>query len=634
MSEHAPGASSEDILKLVQAVNPWALSQLEVRSIVNRCRACGHSPEVRVAFAGNVVLDPLPDYMRVHLAHGSIRASAYGVPMGQLMAELDDPGSGLRQFDAQVLYLHFEVEELLHGALDRRAFETPQHRRAACRDIVDFVVSLTEAALNRTKATIVLDNFVSPCTFALGLADFRSEFGEQEFYLELNLSLARLMRANPRVQILDLAGLTAHYGRGRVRDRRLYHVSRIPWQDGFFSPLADCLARHVKVALGRGRKCLVVDLDNTLWQGVLGEDGAQGVRVGIGDPEGESHLNLQRKILELKQRGIILAVCSKNNPEDVQDFFRLRPDVPLRLDDFSAMEIGWNPKHEGLQRIARSLNISTNSLVFLDDQEAEIALIHQLLPEVECVLVPASSNLRATCLDSLHSLDRAVVTSEDVAKRRQYADDAVRKTFKASFSDLREYLQSLQTSITISRANHELLARAHQLFTKTNQFNVTGRRYTPGELEQAACDPSACLLMVHARDQFGDMGWISAVLLRADGPNCHIENFVLSCRALGRSMEICVLEHVRQRVFDQARFELLTAEYRPGPKNSQVSTLFESQGFDTTDAGDDGVKRYALPRGRSLRTGCDWISVRTEDSAWGTALEPRQQARLGATASR
>jgi FkbH-like protein len=209
-------------------------------------------------------------------------------------------------------------------------------------------------------------------------------------------------------------------------------MSRIPWQDGFFSPLADALARHVKVALGCVRKCLVVDLDNTLWHGVLGEDGPLGVRVGIGDPEGESHLELQRRILALKQRGIILAVCSKNNPEDVSEFFRLRSDLPLRLDDFSALEIGWKPKNEALARIASDLNIGTDSLVFLDDSPAEVALIRQVMPEVECVQVPATSALRAGCLESVHGLDRSLLTSEDKVKSSQYADDAARRASKAA----------------------------------------------------------------------------------------------------------------------------------------------------------------------------------------------------------
>jgi FkbH-like protein len=169
----------------------------------------------------------------------------------------------------------------------------------------------------------------------------------------------------------------------------------------------------------------------------------------------------------------------------------------------------------------------------------------------------------------------------------------------------------------IGVASHELLARAHQLFTKTSQFNVTGRRFSPAELEAAVADAATCLLMVHARDRFGDMGWIGAVLLRSDGlARCHVDNFVLSCRALGRDIESVVLQHVYQLVFDQGEFALLTAEYRPGGRNAQVSKLFETQGFELTTSDADGLKRYALSADKRRHAECDWIAVKTEGNAW------------------
>ena len=602
-----------------RALNRWTLTQLDVRKLVNQLRASQHSPQARIALAGNVVLAPLADHLLVHLACDAMMASSYCVPYGQLVRELLDRDSQLSRFDPTFLYIHVELDSLLADLKDRRAFQTAEHRRAALVEILDPIESTLEIALKSTNAIVLLSNFVTPRSYTLGLADLRSEYGEHEFFCELNLSLARSAGKYSRVQIVDLAALTALHGYDQARDRRLYYMSKIPWRESFYAPLADRLARHVKLSLGQMRKCLVTDLDNTLWRGVIAEDGPLGVRVGIGDPLGEAHLDLQRNILGLKQRGVLLAVCSKNNPEDVAELFRSRPEMPLRASDFACMEIGWAPKHEGLRRIAETLNIGTDSLVFLDDSAAEIALIEQMMPEVECVLLPTSSSEIGTCLDTVHGLDRLSITAEDMAKDRQYADAAARTLSRADYADLQDYLRSLQTSIDIQPVTDALLPRAHQLFHKTNQFNLTGRRYTLAELERAARDSSMHLFMVHAQDRFGDLGWIGALLLRTDeASNCHIDNFVLSCRALGRGIDIPVLNYVREIAFEHRGHSCLTAEYRVTSKNAQVRMLFETHGFAATRSEPDGSKHYVLPKELSRHRDCDWISI-TGDHAHSVA---------------
>jgi FkbH-like protein len=284
--------------------------------------------------------------------------------------------------------------------------------------------------------------------------------------------------------------------------------------------------------------------------------------------------------------------------------------MPLRRDDFVCMEIGWEMKHEGLRRIAADLNIGTDSLVFLDDNPAEIELIRQVMPEVECVLVPSDPALRPTCLDRIHSLERSAITAEDLVKTRQYQENAVRHSQRRQFSDLHEYLHSLNTKIRIRPASSEMLARAHQLFSKTNQFNLTTRRYTLAELQKFAADPASRLLMIHAEDRFGDFGWIGAVLIRdMDGPEARIDSFVLSCRAMGRAIETAILNHIMSLCFERPECRALTAEYLPTAKNPPVRELYEEHGFSVASSNPDGAKTYRLERGQDNRTACDWIAV-------------------------
>lgn len=596
------------MLELARQTEPLSLDAARVLRLSRELRAAGFAADARVAFAGNIVFEPLPQYVEAHLVCHGITASSYVAPFDQPLQELLNPASGLHRFAPTFLLLHFELDALRPDLLDQT--NDAESYRHAVAEALEAVEPVVRAALETTSAVILLTNFVGPDCYDLGLADSRSEFGEQEFFSQLNSSLARAFRAEPRVQIVDLCRLMAVHGRGRARDRRLYYVARIPWHESFLPLLADELVRHVNAALGRIRKCLVVDLDNTLWGGVLGEDGPDGVRIGAGDPVAEAHLDLQRRILAIKKRGVLLAACSKNNPGDVDELFRTRTDMPLRRDDFVCMEIGWEMKHEGLRRIAGRLEIGTDSLVFLDDNPAEIELIRQVMPEVECVLVPADPALRPTCLDRVHSLDRVVITADDLAKTRQYQENAARAGARHQFSDLRDYLLSLETRITIRGATHDLLARTHQLFSKTNQFNLTTRRYTLAELEAFAADPASRVLVIRTTDRFGSFGWIGAVLIRGlDSPEACIDSFVLSCRAMGRGIETAILNHVKTFCFAQAGCTALVAQYVPTAKNAPTRELYDEHGFALTATDATGARHYRLDRRDSEPTACDWITV-------------------------
>lgn len=598
-------------LQRARELDPLSLSSIQVRRLSREMRKSGVSADVRMAFAGNIVFDSLAEFVEAHLVCHGMTASTYVAPFGQPTQQLLDSESELHGFKPNFIMLHFEAEAFLAARPPDAAGEEPGMSREVLDNVLAAIVATVRTALASTDAIVLITNFAGPDCYDLGIADTRADFGEQELYSELNMSLAREFRNETRVQILDLCRLTAYYGRIRARDRRLYYLAKIPWHESFLPVLADEIARHVGAALGHIRKCLVVDLDNTLWGGVLGEEGPGGIRVGSGDPVAEAHLDLQRRILALRRRGILLAVCSKNNPEEVTEVFRTRSDMPLHREDFVSMQIGWDAKHLGLQRIASELNIGTDSLVLLDDSPAEIELVRQFLPEVECVLVPADPADRPRCLDRVHGLDRIAITKEDLAKTRQYQDNATRDSARREFPNLHQYLQTLRTRVAIEAVSGSTLQRAHQLFAKTNQFNVTTRRYSVGELESSMEDSGSRLLIARAEDRFGDLGWIGAVIVRdVEGPRARIENFVLSCRAMGREIETALLNHVKHLCFDALGCASLAAEYCPTARNLPVSELYEQQGFCLIEQGADGRKRYVLERSASVSRECDWIELR------------------------
>jgi FkbH-like protein len=593
----------------VRPTDPFTLDSVQVRRLSREVQQaqCVHS---RIGFGGNVVLEPLREFVQVHLACHGIDVRTWETPFDQVLQELMTPASALTSFDPNFLFLHFELASVLPAAFTRAAPQTEAELEACVDQVMSIVLPSVRMALWKTSATILVTNFVPPDSYELGIADARAEFGEQECFATLNSRLAKTFRNEPRVQIVDLNRLTALHGRSRARDRRLFYVAKMPWHQSFLPLLADEVARHVGAALGKIRKCLVVDLDNTLWGGVLGEEGPAGVLVGAGDPVAEAHFDLQQRILALRKRGVLLAACSKNNPEDVEEVFRERTDMPLRREDFACMDIGWDRKDGRLRQIAASLNIGTDSLVFLDDSAAEIELVRSTMPEVECVLLPVDPAQRPTCLDRVHGLERALVTAEDVEKTRHYQAGAARNAAQASFSNLEDYLRSLQMSVEIRRVSQEMLPRVHQLFTKTNQFNLTTRRYCLGELERFAADSSSHLLAARATDRFGDLGWIGVVLLRdLQQPEVTIDSFLLSCRAMGRGIEAAILNHVKALCLSQDSCVAIKAEYLATAKNMPAREVYEAQGFRLLQPVIEGKKSYRLERCDSAPVACDWLSV-------------------------
>jgi FkbH-like protein len=550
--------------------------------------------DLRLAVLANFTLDLLPRSLAVRAAAEGLRTAAYVAPFDQYVQEVLDPASGLHRFRPDVVFLALSLRRLRPDRVDAFAALSPDDRRALRKEIVEHLETWAAAALERLSATLLIANFPASARPLAGVADAKADYGEAEFFLELNLALLRRFKDNPRVRLVDADALTARFGRERVLDRKLLYLAKMDWSPAFLPVVADELVRQIRAIRGTAKKCLVLDLDNTLWGGVVGEDGPAGVRIGPGDPEGEAFLDVHRRLLALRAQGVLLAACSKNNPADVAELFATRPGIPLRLTDFAAAEIGWEPKHEGLRRIARALNLGIDSLVFLDDNPAEIELIRQMLPKVEAVQVPADPAEIPALLDRLTFFERAAVLDEDLGRAEQYRQNRERDTLRTTAGDLASYLESLGTELEIWRARPADLPRVHQLFTKTNQLNTTTIRYTPADVERLAASPDHELWVARARDRFGDLGTIAVMLLARDGDALAVDSFLMSCRALGRGIEAGLLDHLKGRL-EATGARALRACYRPTAKNKPAETLFDGHGFHLVETTEDGEKRYVLP---------------------------------------
>ncbi len=602
-----------DFIGLKQLLNDYGVDNLtlqQIQTLGRRIQKMGGKDVLRIAFMGNFTLDLLPAGVTVRGATAGLQAKHYLGGFNQYYQEMLDSESGLRTFAADYIVLALSLRLLepdLHynyAGLDEKTREERKER--ALHHILDWV----KLSLENTSATLLIANFALPIHLAAGIGDKKLPGDETTFYHDLNKKLAEALLNEDRCFILDIDNLAANFGRKKVCDPKLFFMAKMEWSEPFMGEVSRTVWKFIQSIQGLGKKCLVLDLDNTLWGGVVGEDGVLGVKVGQGDPTAEAFLEFQHCIKGLKARGILLALCSKNNLADVEEIFSLRTEMPLKWSDFSAVAVNWEPKHENIRRIASELNIGTDSMVFLDDNPAECSLVRQMLPEVLTVLLPEDPAAYVDVLSELDGLERAAILADDLRKSEQYGLQKQRTVHRASVTDMDAYLRSLETEVTIRSAAKEDLARVHQLFNKTNQFNLTTKRYSLGEVESFFTSEKHVLGTVSAGDRFGDLGLIGVFLLEWRENGGVLDSLLMSCRAMGRGIESAMMNHVKSLMEKNPGMRQLEAVYLPTPKNQPVENFLEGQGFKVTEARDDGSKHYLLAYTEIQAIDCAWIRLK------------------------
>jgi FkbH-like protein len=392
----------------------------------------------------------------------------------------------------------------------------------------------------------------------------------------------------------------------------MFFASRLPVSAKSFRAYSRGLVRSFSTLFRAPRKILCTDLDNTLWGGVLGEDGPEGIATGSDFP-GNCYLEYQRYLKQLSSRGILLAIVSKNNEADVREAFHLRAaDLALSLDSFVAHKISWNEKADSIRELAKELSLGLDSFVFVDDSPVECEAIRQQLPEVAVVEAPAAEPWRLVeVLSAQPFFDAAAVTDDDVHRADEYRAQAKRAELAGSASSRDEFLASLGIVCSFQSALLAPLSRAVQLLAKTNQFNLTTRRHSAAEIEEFASVARGQAVVVRARDRFGDAGVVGLALARRQGDSCVIDSLLLSCRVIGRGIETALLAHVgKQALRTGAR--RLVGEFIATKKNTPCATFYADHGFTKfvplEEASPDSVF-YELDLAASAPTSPKWITL-------------------------
>ncbi|NLS05969.1 HAD-IIIC family phosphatase [Rhizobium sp. P32RR-XVIII] len=550
-------------------------------------RTIEHIPEprgltsARLAILSTSTTVHLPPAIRVACLGRGLLVQVYEPAYGQFLQELSDPQSGLRAFAPSAVIFAHDPYTLFGNDGAGLSVEARVERK------LDDIVSQWRQVRETSDAIILQQVPFNPLPRLVGENERR--FGE---------SLSALIRhfqeriiaaaAAAGVDVIDLDHWSAKNGLTTWHSPALWHRSKHEVHPVVTPLYGDIVARVLAARFGKSAKCLVLDLDNTLWSGVIGDDGLEGIVIGQGSALGEAHLSLQRYAKQLAMRGVILAVCSKNDDAVARLPFERHPDMLLKLDDISVFCANWSNKADNIRQIAAELNIGTDAVVFVDDNPFERELVRRELPEVSVPELPEDAADYASTISDGGYFEAVAITAEDVAKTEQYRSNAQRKELESSTTDLGAYLSALDMTLKAASFDEIGLARIVQLINKTNQFNLTTRRYTDEEVRKLIGRPDVVTRQLRLIDRFGDNGVIGIVIGRLldDGASLNIETWLMSCRVLGRQVEQATLDIVVQAAAELQATSII-GTFIPSGRNNIVRDHFANLGFSrVSESGD------------------------------------------------
>jgi FkbH-like protein len=509
-------------------------------------------------------------------------------------------------------------------ALDHRGLSlqiSPGNEAAAKRTVEsasNLLNTVRDGIHRNSGAACILQTLAPPPESLFGSLDRALPGTARQLIDEINrhITLAALTFDD---MLLDVAGLAETVGLADWHSPALWNLAKLPFADAYVPLYADHILRVIGAMRGRSRRCLVLDLDNTLWGGIVGDDGLEGIKIAQGDATGEAHLSLQQLALSLRERGVVLTVSSKNTDSVARRPFNEHPDMLLKENHFAVFQANWNDKATNIRAIADELSLGLESMVFLDDNPVERELVRQELPEVAVPELDDDPANYARILTAAGYFELIRFSDEDRKRAEMYQDNARRLELLKQTTDIDSYLRSLEMRIVFSTFDRNTRARVAQLINKSNQFNLTTRRYTEAEVAQVETDPTAMTLHARLIDKFGDNGIICVIICRQiDQPKTWtIDTWLMSCRVLGRRVEQMVLSEIIRRA-RQCDIRKLVGIYRPTDRNDMVREHYQKLGFSAIGEEANGITYWDLGTDKEVITPpmiVEWSSVESDQLA-------------------
>lgn len=570
----------ESIASAVPPGGSWPAYQAAARAL-DRLPQDGVSPRqrARVALLGSFTLDPFVPVLRVEAARAGLWLELYCAPYGQFLAELIDPKSGLYGFRPQVTFVMIDGDVLWN---QRWAENPPLSSEPVVGGLLTPLFAGLEAFEHAGTGLVVVNDFVLPRRSTEGVNAFRNKGTFAHTIAHANKHLRLRLAKRDSMFLFPLADVVTQVGRTQAFNWRTHYRGHVTWSDALMAAVARRYTGFALASLGRATKCIVLDLDNTLWGGVLGEEGPDGIALGPEWP-GREFLDFQRELLELQRQGILLALASKNNEHEVLAVLREHPYMLIREEHLAGHRVNWDDKAGNIRALAQELNIGLDHMLFIDDSPHERAWVREQIPELRVPEVPPDPSFYADWLGSLPSLLVLQQTSEDLGRTRQYQESRSREAYRASAGSMTDFLRGLGLRVTVEPMADGSTARVVQLLAKTNQFNLTTRRHDEATLRRRVATGEWRVYTMRVTDRFGDFG-LTGVAIVAPGPErWHLDSFLMSCRVIGKSVESALLARIAADARSAGAVGL-TADFLDSGRNQVAAAFLSQHGFEPAAA--------------------------------------------------
>ena len=560
----------------------------------------------RLAILRSFTVEPMVPLLRAAAFCAGIDLAVHVADFNAHVQAMMDPGSTLYGFSPDAVILAVQTRDVAPDLWDDFSALSGDQNQAASTRVKGEFRDWVHAFRKNSAAHLILHNLEQPRQPSRGVLDAQPGDSQRAAIEQINRELRAIASEHRGVYILDYDALVARHGRLSWHDERKWLTVRLPIAARNLHHLVGEWLRCLHPLTGKVARALVVDLDNTLWGGVIGEDGMAGIRLGTEYP-GAAFQALQRALLDLHHRGILLAICSKNNADDALEALEKHPGMLLKRSHFAAIRINWSDKSQNLREIADELSMGVDALAFLDDNPVERQQVRTTLPAVFVIDLPADPMEFAHVVGDCPVFERLTLSAEDQRRGAMYQAQREREQLEQGITSREDFYRSLQQEAEIAPLAKATLARVAQLTNKTNQFNLTTRRYTEQQISDLVASPGWNCFSLRVQDRFGDNGVVGVAILRQQGTTSEIDTFLLSCRVIGRTVETAFLAFLA----DHARGKgagRLQGWFLPTRKNAPARDFYSSHGFTAAHLNGDGTL-WTLDLGEKPLAVPEWIRL-------------------------
>lgn len=561
----------------------------------------------RIAILSNFTFDTILPLIYGEMAYYDYLPTPYVADFDSIPDNILNPHSKFYESEFDFIVLSHWLETLSTILTSKFLSTSEKDIENELERLENYFNTLINEIRKKSSGTIFINNFPLPEYTTLGIFDSRANTSHVNTIIKLNQIISQIASSFTGVYVVDYFSIFARLGYQNCVDEKFWQMAKAPIGRRALLPIAQEYGKFFRALSGKSKKCIILDCDNTLWGGIIGEDGLSGIKLGNTHP-GQSFVDFQQEIVNLYHRGIIVALCSKNNEADVLDVLNNHQDMVLKKEHITTYQINWDDKAKNIKKIANDLNIGLDSLVFIDDNPFECNLIKEQLPDVTVIELQKSAPLMKKQLQELALFDSLTFSSEDKKRNEMYASDQNRKKILSESSSLEDYLKSLGLVVTIAPVGTQEISRVAQLTQKTNQFNLTTKRYTEADISNFVSDKNFDVIYLRVSDKVSDLGIVGVAIIEYANHIANIDTLLMSCRALGRGVETALLSKIVHLAQTRHSYKLI-GQYISTPKNSQVSDLYLKNNFLLMNKETDSNFTYEFDIEKNNILNPEWITI-------------------------